>query len=184
MASQEKKLERAVKQARRAMQRARKAIPQIVERLKKGLKGKGSKPAISAVQRIRKYRADALRNRITRLKKWRAEHPKGFEPYMLNGHPGNVTQDIKNFIYRAYKAGLYVTSTTGGTHASTSWHYHGRAVDVAGAYSKMVAFQNAEANRSPHSFLELFGPDSFYIKNGVRIGGAFPDHGDHVHGAL
>lgn len=112
-----------------------------------------------------------------------------FRPWMLNGRPGNVNRRVKRTIRRAVNAGLYVTSTTGGRHASTSYHYTGNAVDVSGPWHKMVAFQRAEHRRGlgRSGYLELFGPDNFAgLKNGRRITlgeGSWLEqlHDSHVH---
>jgi hypothetical protein len=115
-----------------------------------------------------------------------------FQPWMLNGRPGNVNRRIKGTIRRAVNAGLYVTSTTGGQHASGSWHYSGKAVDVAGSYDKMVRFQRSEYNRGRFHFgrwkyLELFGPVNYLcLKNGspITLGegtGLENLHDTHVH---
>lgn len=84
--------------------------------------------------------------------------------------------------------GLYVSSTTGGTHSPTSWHYSGHAVDFGSngpGESPEIEAQNALANAFGDGyFAELFGPDDWYIKNGVRYSGTFPAHHDHLHVAV
>lgn len=84
--------------------------------------------------------------------------------------------------------GLYVTATTNGTHSSTSWHYKSRAVDFGSngpGESPEIEAQNALANAfGDGHFAELFGPDDWYVKNGVRYSGTFPGHGDHLHVAV
>lgn len=82
--------------------------------------------------------------------------------------------------------GLVVTSTTGGTHATNSYHYQARAEDLASwDIRKMKAAQRAIALViGKRNIKELFGPAAWYIKDGVKIKGAFPDHGDHVHLAV
>lgn len=122
---------------------------------------------------------------------------RGFQPWMLNGQPGNIGRACKRLIARAVLAGLVVTSTTGGKHAATSWHYSGDAVDL-GLPAKLVGtaegrerlerFQRSEARR-PSRYRELFGPDNeANVKNGRRItlaeGSALDQlHDNHVHGA-
>lgn len=103
-----------------------------------------------------------------------------------NGYPRIRGRKIRRAIRIAQAHGLVVTSTTGGTHSSTSWHYQGRAVDVASSsVTKMKQAQIAIARDiGRENFLELFGPGSWYIKNGEKIKGAFPDHGDHIHIAI
>ena len=96
-------------------------------------------------------------------------------------------------IRRAAEHGLVVTSTTGGRHAPTSWHFKGLAVDfgvgpgLVGTPEhtrRLKAFQQAMAKDAPH-LLELFGPiRNLGVKNGSRI--VIPDsiwrtHQDHVH---
>jgi len=43
--------------------------------------------------------------------------------------------------------GLTITSTTGGKHTPTSYHYQGKAIDVAGDPKKMAAFTHAVKKR-------------------------------------
>lgn len=83
--------------------------------------------------------------------------------------------------------GLYVTATKGspGVHSPTSYHYRAPnyAVDM-GHYSVqvMINAQNALLDKfGAAHFKELFGPDGWYVKNGVKYSGAFPAHGDHIH---
>lgn len=103
-----------------------------------------------------------------------------------NGYPSIRGRRIRRAIRIANANGLVVTSTTGGTHAPGSWHYAGRAVDLASpSSSAMKRAQIAIAHEiGRENILELFGPGSWYIKNGVKYDGAFPDHGDHVHVAI
>lgn len=81
--------------------------------------------------------------------------------------------------------GLVVTSTTGGVHSPTSYHYQRRAVDVAGgSAAHMAAVQRGLLRKfGAGYFRELFGPAGFYVKNGVRYSGHFPAHHDHIHAA-
>jgi hypothetical protein len=102
-----------------------------------------------------------------------------------NGNDPHVSRRVKLVLrfsqhVRAFHA--TVTSTTGGTHASTSWHYQGRAADEV--EDEMVRLQNALlAFFGAEYFLELFGPADWYVKNGVVYQGAFPYHDDHIHAA-
>lgn len=131
-----------------------------------------------------------------RAKSLKRADSTGYHPSQLNGRPGNISRATKSFIGRAHKAGLLVSSTTGGTHASSSFHYprnnydgKGHAVDVYGPWNKMVKFQRAEAQH-PARYHELFGPDNgACVKNQRRIslaeGTALENlHDSHVHGAL
>jgi hypothetical protein len=144
-------------------------------------------------RRVRYWRQARLRARAAlTLQRRRARRANGFRPYMLNGRPGNISRACQLFIYRAVRSGLVVTSTTGGRHAPGSYHYpragKGQAVDVAGPYARMVAFQRAEATRS-NRFNELYGPDNrANIKNGTYVTlaeGSFLEqqHDNHVHAA-
>jgi hypothetical protein len=138
-------------------------------------------------------RTEASRAKLRYWRRLLRRQQTAFQPWMLNGKAGNVIPAAKRFIVRAVNAGLYVTSTTGDTHTPTSYHYAkplGRAVDVAGPWEKMIAFQRAESAARPGDYLELFGPDNaVQIKNGQRF--AFAEgqplenlHDTHVHGAL
>jgi hypothetical protein len=112
---------------------------------------------------------------------------------------GDVTPRCKREIMRAIHRGCYVTSTTGGVHSPTSWHYQrasykaadgkqkrgGRAVDVAGGFVAMRRYywdcRRRELTRRGVQFIELFGPAPWYVKFGSLFQGQFPAHGDHVH---
>ena len=78
---------------------------------------------------------------------------------------------------RAQELGLRITSTTGGKHAPHSYHYLGRAVDVAGSRSAMTQFYREMAKTNP---TELFYDPMGGIKHGRNIG-AIGGHGNHVH---
>lgn len=120
-----------------------------------------------------------------------------FRPSMLNGNPGNISRACKRFVVRGVNAGLVVTSTTGGKHAPTSYHYSGRAVDLGlpprligtdVGRRRLVRFQRREAKRLGR-YRELFGPDNgANVKNQVRFwlreGAPLETlHDNHVHGA-
>lgn len=102
-----------------------------------------------------------------------------------NGHPGlpRLRREVKVCLNH----NCYVTSTSegypgDGVHTPSSYHYQARAVDIGGSYTDLVASQNALVNKfGVAHFTELFGPDNFYVKNGVRIAGFMSGHGDHVH---
>lgn len=107
-----------------------------------------------------------------------------------SGHPAVTYAPLVKAVRFALNTadGLYVSSTTGGTHSPTSWHYSGHAVDFGSngpGESPEIEAQNALANAFGDAyFAELFGPDDWYIKNGVRYPGTFPNHGDHLHAAV
>jgi len=81
---------------------------------------------------------------------------------------------------RAVALGLRITSTTGGRHVPGSYHYKGRAIDVAGSPSAMAAFYREMAKLSP---TECFYDPIGGIKHGQNIG-AIGGHSDHVHVAF
>lgn len=85
-------------------------------------------------------------------------------------------------------SGLYVTSTNGGTHSTTSWHYQNRAVDFGSNDPSEAPEKKAQElllkRFGAHYFAELFGPCDWYVKNGVKSSGTFPAHGDHLHVAV
>jgi hypothetical protein len=119
-----------------------------------------------------------------------------FEPWMTNGHPGNISTGVKAAIARGVSHGLYTTSTTDGrSHTITSNHYSwnhadnlGHAVDMGGTYANMVAFQRSEANRGD-DLRELIGPDNTLTYSGgsrytTGEGSALESaHDNHVHRA-
>jgi hypothetical protein len=77
--------------------------------------------------------------------------------------------------------GLTVTSTTGGKHVKSSWHYKKRGLDAAGTPEQMLAAAKA-ALKNPKRFKEMFyDPLGFYIKNGRVYKGAIGGHSDHIH---
>ena len=78
---------------------------------------------------------------------------------------------------RAQELGLRITSTTGGRHAPGSYHYSGRAIDVAGSHGQMSQFYREMSKTNP---TELFYDPSGGMKHGRNIG-AIGGHGDHVH---
>jgi hypothetical protein len=78
---------------------------------------------------------------------------------------------------RAQELGLRITSTTGGRHAPRSYHYQGRAIDVAGSPSAMRQFYSEMSRTNP---TELFYDPMGGMKHGRNIG-AIGGHGNHVH---
>jgi hypothetical protein len=82
---------------------------------------------------------------------------------------------------RAVQLGLTITSTTGGRHAPRSYHYQGRAVDVAGSPSAMRQFYREMRQMQP---TELFYDPIGSYKKSRGDGGAIGGHGTHVHVAF
>jgi len=68
-------------------------------------------------------------------------------------------------------------ATTGGKHATHSYHYLGRAADVAGSAGAMRQFYREMSHTNP---TELFYDPMGGMKHGRNIG-AIGGHGDHVH---
>lgn len=103
-----------------------------------------------------------------------------FESAPAGGVPaatGSNAQRLRSATARARELGLTITSTTGGKHAAHSYHYRGRAVDVAGSPSAMRQFYREMSATRP---TELFYDPMGGIKNGRNIG-AIGGHGTHVH---
>ena len=98
-----------------------------------------------------------------------------------NGYPPVSNRRVRQVLrYAQRKHGAIVTSTSGGAHSPTSWHYQGRAVDFV--CDDMAGAQvDIENHFGADYFLELFGPAPRYVKNGYVVGGKFPDHDDHIH---
>lgn len=90
---------------------------------------------------------------------------------------GTNGEKLKRAMTRAKELGLTVTSTTGGKHAAHSYHYQGRAIDVAGDPKAMAQFYREMKATNP---TELFYDPLGGIKRGQEIG-AIGGHSDHVH---
>ena len=93
---------------------------------------------------------------------------------LARAHGGSQLSDAMS---RARALGLRITSTTGGRHATHSYHYRGRAFDAAGSPAAMSRFYREMAGTNP---TELFYDPSGGIKHGRNIG-AIGGHGNHVH---
>lgn len=87
---------------------------------------------------------------------------------------------------------VYITSTNGGTHTPTSYHYRNQAVDIGSdsADEKARCQRALLVEFGPLYFAELFGPDNgYFVKNGsqyVATEGEFNEnlHDDHIHMAI
>lgn len=77
---------------------------------------------------------------------------------------------------------LTITSTSGGTHVPTSYHYKARAFDAAGKPADMAAYYQWAHDTYGHTLAELFYDPKGGLKNGAEIG-AIGGHSDHVHTA-
>jgi hypothetical protein len=90
---------------------------------------------------------------------------------------GGFGPQLTSAMHRAQQLGLHITSTTHGKHAKHSYHYLGRAVDVAGSRSAMREFYREMSHTHP---TELFYDPMGGMKHGHNIG-AIGGHGNHVH---
>lgn len=90
---------------------------------------------------------------------------------------GGFGAQLNSAMSRAHELGLRITATTNGKHAPHSYHYLGRAVDVAGSPRAMREFYREMSHTHP---TELFYDPMGGIKNGRQIG-AIGGHGNHVH---
>jgi len=87
---------------------------------------------------------------------------------------------------------VYVTSTNGGTHSTTSHHYNNDAVDLgANTQAEKDRCHRAILKKfGPGIFAELFGPENdCFVKNGVTytdVEGGFNEqlHDNHIHVAI
>lgn len=107
----------------------------------------------------------------------------GNRPGTTQGVPANFPvngtnrQKLDYATNLARQMGLTITSTTGGKHTPGSYHYRGRAIDVAGDPATMGRFYDRLRGTNP---TELFHDPKGGIKNGQSIG-AIGGHGRHVH---
>ena len=90
---------------------------------------------------------------------------------------GGFSRQLMAEMDRARQLGLRITSTTGGKHATHSYHYLGRAFDAAGSPRQMRQFYTEMSHTHP---TELFYDPMGGIKNGRQIG-AIGGHSNHVH---
>ncbi len=182
----------------RELRKAKRNARAEIRARERQLKAEGKERQLWAERRARarQRRLRALsRARFSLVKiRHRRTHNKAvrsgeFQPYMLNGHPSNITPAVKKIIAIAVtKFGLVVTATTNGNHVRGSNHYPssnrsglGEAVDLAGSWSKMVAFQSYSQQRA-HKFEEAFGPpNNHYVKYGHLYNGSIPNHFNHNH---
>lgn len=90
---------------------------------------------------------------------------------------GSNRQKLDYASQLARDMGLRITSTTGGKHTPGSYHYSGRAIDVAGSSAQMSEYYRRLAGTRP---TELFYDPQGGIKHGNNIG-PIGGHRDHVH---
>ncbi|MCP3137959.1 peptidoglycan-binding domain-containing protein [Pyxidicoccus xibeiensis] len=150
-----------------------------------GIFGANTKAAVVRYQRAHGLAADGIvgNNTGSKLFKTRNDDFWDGKPDGVGGTPGSFPvngsnrQKLDYATNLARQMGLRITSTTGGKHAPGSYHYKGRAIDVAGSPSKMAEYYRRLAGTRP---TELFYDPQGGIKNGRPIG-AIGGHRDHVH---
>ena len=91
---------------------------------------------------------------------------------------GGFSSQLSSAMSRARQLGLRVTSTTHGKHVRHSYHYSGRAIDVAGSPAAMRRFFSDMSQTHP---TELFYDPMGAMKYGRRLGHSIGGHGNHVH---
>ena len=99
-------------------------------------------------------------------------------PERLDGVQGGFGAQLTSAMSRARQLGLRITSTTGGKHAKHSYHYAGRAVDVAGSTRAMRQFFTEMSHTHP---TELFYDPMGAMKNGHWLNHSIGGHQTHVH---
>jgi hypothetical protein len=112
----------------------------------------------------------------------------------FDGHPTNVVPAVRSAIglMEQHFPGLAVTATTDGTHVAGSYHYQGKAVDMAssdyGYMDKAAAW--VKSSGLYKSLLEGIHNPNLAVSNGQIFSGAGPfgavwaEHLNHIHLAL
>jgi hypothetical protein len=141
------------------------------------------KDRIAAARRA--YRAKPTNTRLRALL-WLKAKAQRYDPRMClhYGVDPKVNEGCRRAICRAYAAGLVPTSTTGGAHATGSWHFRkspsneGCGVDIGvrredgpgteRAMRRLEAFQLREIARfrlgkMPGDLVELIGPANLHV---------------------
>lgn len=155
-----------------------------------GIFGANTKAAVQRFQRANGLTADGIVGNNTGRELFNTRNqdmwdgrPDGSRPGGSGGVSGNFPVNGTNRQKLDYAAnlarqmGLTITSTTGGRHTPGSYHYRGRAIDVAGSPAVMREYYRRLAGTNP---TELFHDPMGGIKNGRQIG-AIGGHGRHVH---
>jgi hypothetical protein len=157
---------------------------------------KGFSPALRRLMADPSKRTERQKERARKRAAFRKELRRGPDiRTLLRGHPAPQVPALLDVIAEAAKAGLVVTSTTGGGHAPGSYHYRARAVDLGypgnpfstDGQRTFIRFQHKLA-RTPGRFAELIGPDVHKnVKNGVFIrysASTEAAHKNHIHCAI
>ena len=153
-----------------------------------GIFGANTKAAVQRYQRANGLTADGIvgNNTGRSIFKtrnddfWDGKPDGGSRPTGPTGNfpvNGSNRQKLDYAANLARQMGLTITSTTGGKHTPGSYHYKGRAIDVAGSPSVMKEYYRRLAGTNP---TELFHDPMGGIKHGRNIG-AIGGHGRHVH---
>jgi hypothetical protein len=96
----------------------------------------------------------------------------------LTSAQGGFGPQLTAAMSRAKQLGLTITATTNGTHVKNSYHYQGRAADVAGKPTAMREFFTEMSHTHP---TELFYDPMGAYKNGVNLHRSIGGHSNHVH---
>lgn len=141
-------------------------------------KAKNSKDRAAWRARKRVYRKRYL------AQKKRAEQGKDpkFEPYMANGYPYSELNDRLLFAIAvgSVKFKCWVSSTK-RNWGTTSYHEVWLAIDMAGEWEDMVAFQRWLVSNFPEA-LEIFGPDNtHFVKDGRQYAASEGDPNEELH---
>src|SRR5690349_14973640 len=119
-----------------------------------GIYGRQTAAAVRALQQQRGLQVDGVAGRQTQSSLNLADTfqpgPATIPDSVRNG---TNAQKLQYAMQRARELGLTITSTTGGQHVAGSYHYQGRAADVAGPPEAMRQFYREMAQLRP---TELF----------------------------
>jgi hypothetical protein len=104
-----------------------------------------------------------------------------------NGSIGGTTAGLSAIIREIDSRGFHYGSTTGGRHATNSYHYRGEAVDYGDASNDMKKLWSIVYPQRK-KFPELFGPSYLNPKPtlmhygvGFQDAGLQTEHNDHIH---
>ncbi len=102
---------------------------------------------------------------------------------------GGLVKNLQQAMAIAVRAGLTITSTTGGKHETGSYHYQGRAFDASNGFGptpEMMRYAKFMSVAARRSLAELFyTPLGYSIKHGAIVPPiAKAGHMNHVHVAM
>lgn len=119
--------------------------------------------------------------------------PKGkLTRKMLNGHPGGLMPGITAVAATVLTKfpGLSITATTDGTHATDSYHYKKRAVDISGSPQEMHQAAAWIGKHLTHVLVEGIHNPNLSVKNHKAVSASFwgsetwAAHANHIHLAV